>query len=120
MYSTVLFLMQNLGGINHLLLPHTIFNLTSISKQKEMVFWQCIFSPFLEGYDNKCISVVGIVRNVARQSKVLFSQFVGRAVRKAHLQDPVTAVIVSHPQYNQRVNFDQFDKVTDEDSVDDE
>ena len=114
----VLFPMQNLGGINHLLLPHTIFNLTS--KQKEMVFWQCIFSPFLEGYDNKRISVVGIVCNVARQSKVLFSQFVGRAVRKAHLQDPVTAVIISHPQYNQRVNFDQFDKVTDEDNVDKE
>ena len=35
----------DLGGINHLLLPHTIFNLTS--KGKEMVFWQYIFSPFL-------------------------------------------------------------------------
>ena len=46
MYSMVLFPMQDHGGINHLLLPHTIFNLTS--KGKEMVFWQYIFSPFLE------------------------------------------------------------------------
>ena len=46
MYSTVLFPMQDLGGINHLLLPHTIFNITS--KGKEMVFWQYIFSPFLK------------------------------------------------------------------------
>ena len=46
MYSTALFPMQDLGGINHLLLPHTIFSLTS--KGKEMEFWQDIFSPFLE------------------------------------------------------------------------
>ena len=46
MYSMVLFPTQDLGGINHLRLPHTIFNLTS--KGIEMVFWQYIFSPFLE------------------------------------------------------------------------
>ena len=40
------FPMQDLGGIHHLLLSHTIFKLTS--RGTEMVFWQCIFSPFLE------------------------------------------------------------------------
>ena len=79
-----------------------------------------IVGKLLEGYDNKRVSVVAIVRNVARQSKVLFTQFVGRAVRKVRPDDPVTAVIISHQMFNQRVNFDQFDKVTDEDNSDHE
>ena len=79
-----------------------------------------IVGKLLEGYDNERISVVAIVRNVARQSKVLFTQFVGRAVRKAHPDDPVTAMIVSHEIFKQRVNFEQFDKVTDEDNVDED
>ena len=38
----VLFPTQDPGNINHLLLPHTIFNL--ISKGEEMILQQCIFS----------------------------------------------------------------------------
>ena len=79
-----------------------------------------IIGKLLEGYDNKRVSVVAIVRNVARRSKVLFTQFVGRAVRKVRPDDPVTAMIISHQIFNQRVNFDQFDKVTDEDNSDHE
>lgn len=79
-----------------------------------------IVGKLLEGYDNKRVSVVAIVRNVAKQSKVLFTQFVGRAVRKFHSGDPVTAVIVSHQIFNQRGNFNQFDKVTDEENDDSE
>ena len=75
-----------------------------------------IVGRLIEGYDNRHISVVAIVRNVARQSKVLFSQFVGRAVRKAHRDDPVTAMIVSHEKYKQRRNFEQFDTVTEEEN----
>ena len=79
-----------------------------------------IVGKLLEGYDNKRVSVVAIVRNVARRSKVLFTQFVGRAVRKFRSDDPVTAMIISHEMFNQRVNFDQFDKVTDEENSDHE
>jgi superfamily II DNA or RNA helicase len=79
-----------------------------------------IVGKLLEGYDNKRVSVVGIVRNVAKQSKVLFTQFVGRAVRKCRSDDPVTAMIISHQMFNQRVNFDQFDTVTDEENSDHE
>ena len=79
-----------------------------------------IVGKLLEGYDNKRVSVVAIVRNVARQSKVLFTQFVGRAVRKVRPNDPVTAMIISHQKFNQRVNFDQFDTVTDEENSDHE
>ena len=71
-----------------------------------------IVGKLLEGYDkHNIISVVAIVRKVAPQSKVLFSQFVGRAVRKAHREDPVTAMIVSHEMFQQRANFEQFDRV---------
>lgn len=79
-----------------------------------------IVGRLLEGYDNNHVSVVGIVRNVAPSSKVLFSQFVGRAVRKAYPADPVTAMIVSHQCFNQRINFDNFDTVTDFDNVDED
>ncbi len=74
-----------------------------------------IVGRLLEGYDNKRVSVVGIVRNVAKESKVLFAQFVGRAVRKSCPDDPVKAVIVTHKKYKQKVNYDQFDKVAEED-----
>ena len=77
-----------------------------------------VVGRLLEGFDNKRISVVAIARNVATKSKVLFAQFVGRAVRKAHRHDPVTAVIVSELIYKQKVNFDQFDKVTEEENDD--
>ena len=77
-----------------------------------------VVGKLLEGFDNKRISVVAIARNVATKSKVLFTQFVGRAVRKAHEHDPLTAMIVSHPKYKQKVNFDQFDEVTEEENDD--
>lgn len=77
-----------------------------------------IVGKLREGYDNKRVSVVAIVRNVARQSKVLFTQFVGRAIRKVRPDDPVTAMIISHPIFNQRQNFEQFDQITDEENID--
>lgn len=74
-----------------------------------------IVGKLLEGFDHKNISVVGIVRNVAKESRVMFAQFVGRAVRKVSNDDPVTAMVVSHARYKQQENFDQFDKIPDED-----
>ena len=79
-----------------------------------------IVGKLIEGYDNRNVSVVAIVRNVAKKSKVLFSQFVGRAVRKAHTNDPVTAVIISHSKYKQKENYEQFDKVTEDENVDED
>ena len=79
-----------------------------------------IVGRLIEGYDNKRVSVVAIARNVAPQSKVLFTQFVGRAVRKTRINDCVTAMIVSHPVFRQRVNYDTFDKVAEQENIDDE
>lgn len=73
-----------------------------------------------EGFDNKNVSVVAILRNVARDSKVFFTQFVGRAVRKTYKDDPVTAMIVSHERFHQRENFIQFDHITEEENVDED
>ena len=72
-----------------------------------------------EGYDNKKVSVVAIVRNVGRRSTVLFAQFVGRAIRKVRPNDPVTAVIIAHRRHNQRQNYEQFDRVNVEANDDD-
>lgn len=58
----------------------------------------------LEGFDHPAISVVGIYRAV--QSRVLFTQFVGRSVRKAALDDKLEAVVVSHSLFHQRLNYD--------------
>ena len=76
-----------------------------------------IVGKLFEGYDNKRVSVVGIARNIQPSSTVLFAQFVGRAVRKLHPKDPVTALVISHPQYNQRENYEQFDHVREGDDV---
>lgn len=76
-----------------------------------------VVNKLKEGYDNKRVSVVAIVRNVAKESRVLFAQFVGRAIRKADPSDPVTAVIIAHKRHKQRENYEQFDKVPDDDDV---
>ncbi|XP_019853093.1 PREDICTED: uncharacterized protein LOC109582675 [Amphimedon queenslandica] len=70
-----------------------------------------------EGYDNNRVSVVAIVRNVQPNSIVLFSQFVGRAIRKAHPNDSVTAAIIAHKLHKQKKNYDQFDQVVDKDVI---
>ena len=79
-----------------------------------------IVGKLLEGFDRKNVSVAAIVRNVALSSRVLFAQFVGRAVRKFHSEDNVTTMVVSHEYYKQRENFEQFDEVPDDDNVDDD
>ena len=76
-----------------------------------------VVNKLKEGYDNKRVSVVAIVRNVAKESRVLFAQFVGRAMRKEHPDDPVTAVVIAHKRHNQRRNYEQFDQVADKDVI---
>lgn len=73
-----------------------------------------------EGFDHKPISVLGIVRNVAPTSTVLFAQFVGRAVRKVRPEDPVNVHIVTHQRFNQRANFQAFEQMASEDPDEEE
>ena len=61
-----------------------------------------------EGYDNKYVSVVAIVRNIAPTSHVLFAQFIGRAVRKLTAYDPVNVAVISHRRFKQRRNYENF------------
>ena len=82
-----------------------------------------ICGKLIEGYDNSNVSVVAIVRNVT--SKVLFTQFLGRAIRKNRdvrsqdQADPIRAAVISHGHYKQRKNYDSFDKIAEEDPEDD-
>lgn len=87
-------------------------------KEGEVRVLVVVVGKLLEGFDQGNVSVVGIARKVAPTSKVLFSQFVGRAVRKLHPNDPVTATVVSHIQYQQRENFNNYDQVTDRENDD--
>ena len=61
-----------------------------------------------EGFDCKEVSVVAILRNVSKRSRVYFAQFVGRAVRKLHKDDRVIATVISSTRYKQGPNFDAF------------
>ena len=79
-----------------------------------------IIGCLLEGFDHKPVSVLGIVRNIAPTSRVLFAQFVGRAVRKNSPTDPVSAQIVTHACFNQRQNYETFEKLAEEDLIGDE
>ena len=74
-----------------------------------------VVNKLCEGYDNKRVSVVAII---APSSRVLFAQLVRRAVRKLEASDPVTAVVVSHPKFKQRPNYDHFDQVAAEENED--
>lgn len=73
-----------------------------------------------EGFDCKNVSVAAILRNVAPSSRVYFAQFVGRAVRKLHPDDPVKATVISHRVHNQRANYDTFEKLAEEDPKEDD
>ena len=78
-----------------------------------------IVGRLLEGFDRKQVSVAAIARNVHYSSRVLFAQFIGRAVRKYNDRDPVTTMVVSHQIYNQRRNYEQFDKVAPDYDIED-
>ncbi len=53
----------------------------------------------LEGFDHSSVSVTGILRNIQKESKVLFTQFIGRCVRKYDEKDMVTACVIGHRCY---------------------
>ena len=97
---------------------------TSESVRKELengdIRTLVIIGRLLEGFDHTPVSVLGIVRNIAPTSRVLFAQFVGRAVRKTGPFDPVDAQIVTHERFNQNGNFVTFDKLAEEDPIDDD
>ena len=61
-----------------------------------------------EGFDRKNVSVVAILRNVQPNSRVYFSQFVGRAVRKLDDNDSVQATVISHEVHEQGPNYHMF------------
>ncbi len=63
-----------------------------------------------EGFDYKNISVAAILRNVSKSSRVYFAQFVGRAVRKLHPDDPVKATVISHVVHKQGDNYRTFNE----------
>ena len=79
-----------------------------------------IIGRLLEGFDHKPVSVLGIVRNIQPTSRVLFAQFVGRAVRKNSRNDPVSAQIVTHVSFNQRQNYETFEELAEDDPVGDD
>ncbi|KAL9649453.1 hypothetical protein ABK040_000692 [Willaertia magna] len=78
-----------------------------------------VCGKLLEGYDNKKVSVVGILRNVQQSSRVLFTQFVGRCLRTSHSGDQVTACVISHKKYKQKDNFDKLNDLTEVEMEDD-
>ncbi|CAF1279142.1 unnamed protein product [Adineta steineri] len=86
-------------------------NLIEFKKGNRCVMVVC--GKALEGFDCNRVSVCAILRNVQPASKVLFPQFVGRCVRKASDNDPVTATVISHAFHRQRANFDNLDKLAD-------
>eukprot|EP00043_Microstomoeca_roanoka_P021994 m.255886 g.255886 ORF g.255886 m.255886 type:complete len:416 (+) comp20461_c0_seq1:112-1359(+) len=77
-----------------------------------------IVGRLLEGFDHKPISVVGIFRNVARASRVLFTQFVGRCVRRCEGEAGILATVISDARFNQQPNYENLDRIVDVDPED--
>ena len=70
----------------------------------------------LEGFNQRSVSVVGIHRNIQLQSRVLFTQFVGRAVRTiCPGQRDVIAEVVAHQDFHQLQNFELLDRLAEVD-----
>jgi superfamily II DNA or RNA helicase len=76
-----------------------------------------ICGKLLEGFDLRSVSVVLILRNVT--SRVTFTQFIGRCVRRVSLNDPVDAVILSHYRCGLEAKFSEFDTLAESDPEDD-
>ena len=79
-----------------------------------------IIGRLLEGFDHANVSVVAIARNVQPTSRVMFTQFVGRALRKATHDDPVKATVISHVVFKQKANFDAIDTLAVEEVADED
>lgn len=77
-----------------------------------------VCGKLLEGFDRKEVSVVAILRNVSPKSRVLFSQFVGRSLRRLHKDETIKACLVSHVAFNQKFNYDHLDTLNTEDPED--
>lgn len=97
---------------------HESENLNAFKTKKETKVL-VVIRRLTEGFDCKNVSVAAILRNVQPQSRVYFAQFVGRAVRKLHKDDPVKATVISHPVHNQKQNFDTFEKLAEKDPEED-
>jgi superfamily II DNA or RNA helicase len=79
-----------------------------------------VCGKLLEGFVQPSVSIVAIIRNVSIKSNVLFTKFVGRAIRRLQNDTVDTALIISHPIYNQRPNFNLYDNITEEDPEEDD
>ena len=64
---------------------------------------------------------VAIVRNIAPTLRVLFAQFIGRAVYKLTADDPVNVVVTSNRRCRQRKNYEYLihDEVDERENDDD-
>ena len=72
-----------------------------------------ICGSLLEGFDHPNVSVVGIARNV--QSPIIFAQFIGRSFRKIDSSDSVDATTVTDKLFKQRIMWQNFEELPDED-----
>lgn len=84
---------------------HPKIDIDDFKTQKSTLRALVVCGKLIEGFDANVVSVVCILRNVARSSEVLFNQFVGRSFRTRTPEDPVRAVVVSTEEYAQHANF---------------
>ena len=68
-----------------------------------------VCGSLLEGFDHKPVSVLGIYRNVGRERKVLFTQWIGRVIRKLPGEpNDLAAKVIVHCDRDQRASFEEL------------
>lgn len=87
--------------------PDTVLNRFRNGEIRVLV----IVGRLLEGFDHNPVSVLAIVRNL--RARTMFTQFIGRGIRKARRDDPVTMQLISHVGFNQEENVNTFEMVPD-------
>lgn len=81
----------------------------NLKNGKENIRVLVVCKRAIEGFDRKEISVLGIIRNVQPTSVCLFTQFIGRGIRRHQLDPPgFKCCIISHKNYDKQMNYANF------------
>ena len=73
-------------------------------------------ADLLDGITSNRVSVLGIVYEITPSLRIIFDQFVSKAVRRSSPDDQVDTQIVTHEHFHQLRNFENFEKIVEANS----
>jgi len=62
------------------------------------------------------VSVLGVMYEIIPSSRILFDQFISKAVCRSSPDDQVDVEVVTHEHFHQKRNFENFEKIVEANS----